>query len=44
MIELGFGVSIEWHKVFKSAYESGSVVKTNKDFAKIANLQEIPRY
>ena len=44
MIELGFGVSIEWHKVFKSAYESGSIVKTNKDFAKITNLQDVPRY
>lgn len=41
---LGLGVSIQWYRVFKSAYESGSITKTNTDFAKVVSLQDIPRY
>ena len=39
-----WGVSINWHNVFKSAYESGCVVKTDEDFANVVNLQDIPQY
>ena len=39
-----FGIEIDWHKVFKSAFDANAVTLTQADFDNLVSLQDIPEY